>query len=186
MPLQKNLYFIALIPNNELKDRIKELKEEMKERFNSKHALNSPAHITLQMPYRRSENEENNMIQFLEDFAKHQKPFHVDLKGFGCFTPRVLFVKVYCHAPIIQLHMTLKEVLKNQLDFKEKDITTNIHPHMTTATRDLSKLEFHKAWPEFENRVFEASFEAKSLFLLKHNGKFWDINREFLFGKTSV
>lgn len=181
MSSQKNLYFIALIPHNELRDQIRELKEEMKERFSSKHALKSPAHITLQMPFRRTEKEEYNLIKTLKAFAKHQIPFHVDLKDFGCFTPRVLFVKVSNHSPIQQLHKTLKEVLKSQLDFVEKDLTTNIHPHMTTATRDLSKQEFHKAWPEFEKRVFEASFTAKSLFLLKHNGKCWDINKEFLF-----
>lgn len=182
MTSQKNLYFIALIPHNELRDRIRELKEEMKERFSTKHALKSAAHITLQMPFRRLEKEENNMMKTLEAFAKQQKSFHIDLKGFGCFAPRVLFVKVCYHSPIIQLHLTLKEVLKNQLDFKEKDLTSNIHPHITTATRDLSKLAFHKAWPEFDKRDFEASFVAKSLFLLKHNGNCWDINREFLFG----
>jgi len=40
---------------------------------------------------------------------------------------------------------------------------------------------FKKAWGEFKNFPFEAQFEAKSIFLLKHNGKNWDINRELKF-----
>jgi hypothetical protein len=52
---------------------------------------------------------------------------------------------------------------------------------MTIATRDLTEKAFEKAWPEYRPRIFQAGFIVKSLFLLKHNGKFWEINREFLF-----
>lgn len=175
------LYLIALIPPDELRDAIKGLKEEMKSRFNAKHALKSPAHITLQMPFRKIHSEEHRTIEALEQLATTQSPFAVGLSGFGCFTPRVIFVKVENHQPIVDLHANLNRVLAEELNFKPNEIMPTIHPHVTIATRDLTEIAFPTAWEEFKERAFNASFEANSLFLLKHNGKFWDIYREFHF-----
>ena len=68
---QKNLYFIAIVPNLSVRGLIKALKEEMKERFNAKHALKSPAHITLQMPFKRSQDFEVTLVNTLKAFANH-------------------------------------------------------------------------------------------------------------------
>jgi len=178
-----NLYLIALIPHEELREQIKALKEEMKEQFHAKHALKSPAHITLQMPFKRSEDSELHLINSLYEFAANQEAFRVELSGFDCFSPRVIFINLIDPEPIISVHAKLKKVLIGKMGFKKTDITQDMHPHVTIATRDLSVKNFKKAWLEFEKREFEASFLCKSLFLLKHNGKFWDIYREFLFKK---
>ena len=176
-----NLYLIALIPHHQLREQIRSLKEEMKVRFNAKHALKSPAHITLQMPFKRNTEHESLLIKALQYLALKQHTFNIDLADFGCFSPRVIFVKVKNHEPIIELHSNMKKVLSDDLSFKEDEVSKNIHPHMTIATRDLTENNFNKAWTEFEKREFKASFTIKSLFLLKHNGKNWDIYKEFLF-----
>jgi len=178
---RSNLYLIALIPHIELREQIKALKDEMKERFNAKHALKSPAHITLQMPFRYSNADEPHLIETLQKFAENQHAFSLNLSGFDCFSPRVIFVKVTEYEPMVLLHSKLKTVLSKKMDFEENAITQDIHPHMTIATRDLSVSNFKKAWKEYEKKEFEASFLSKSLFLLKHNGKSWDIYKEFFF-----
>ena len=178
----KELYFIAIIPGDEIREQVKLLKEEMRDRFGAKHALKSPAHITLQMPFRKEENEEDDIIRALELATEAISPFGVELNGFDCFSPRVLFVRVMNHEPVIRLHEHLKPCLKDKIGLEEKQIMNRIHPHMTIATRDLTEAAFYSAWPEFSSREFDASFTAKSIFLLKHNGKFWDIYREFPFG----
>lgn len=178
---QVDLYFIALIPHIALREQVKALKEEIKERFNAAKALRSPAHITLQMPFKSRKQDEPYLIDTLQEFATYQKKFIVKLSGFDCFSPKVIFIKVSDHEPIISVHTQLRKVLSDKMEFKENVLTQNIHPHMTIATRDLSVEAFGKAWGEFEKREFEASFLTKSLFLLKHNGKFWEIYREFLF-----
>ena len=182
---QKNIYFIAIVPNLSVRGLIKALKEEMKERFNAKHALKSPAHITLQMPFKRAQDFEVRLVNTLKAFASQQQAFKTELSGFGCFSPRVLFVKVNDHNPIAAICRDLKKVLSDTLDFKSDKITSKFHPHMTIATRDLSKLEFNKAWPEYEKRKFSSSFWANGISLLKHNGKHWEIHREFSFQKKS-
>lgn len=176
-----NLYFLALLPHPELREEIRNLKEEMKVRFNAGHALKSPAHITLQMPFKRSADDEPQLISALENFAVGQSSFSIFLSGFDHFSPRVIFVKVENPQPIIELHTKLNQVLIHQMNFQENNLSKEVHPHLTIATRDLHKAAFHQAWPEFQKRKFEASFQAKSLFLLKHNGKYWDIYREFFF-----
>jgi len=176
-----NLYLLALVPHIELLDEIEALKEEIKERFNAAHALKSPAHITLQMPFRRSVEDEPYLINTLQEFAAGQNALLIKLSGFDCFLPRVIFVKVIDHGPVISAHAQLKQALIDNMKFEEKEVTQNIHPHMTIASRDLDVEAFNKAWVEFEKREFKASFWAKSLFLLKHNGESWDIYREFLF-----
>jgi len=178
---KQNLYFIALIPHMELREQIDILKKEMQERFNAKHALKSPAHITLQMPFRIHKNAEVSLIEILEKAATNQNTFELKLSGFDCFSPRVIFVKVVNHDPIIPVHEKLICLLRENLELGEKVLSPNIHPHMTIATRDLSPENFKLAWNEFKNKVFEGSFLCKSLFLLKHNGKQWDIYREFQF-----
>ena len=176
-----NLYFIALIPNETLQQQVKELKEEMRDNYGAAHALKSPAHITLQMPFRRKKGDESKIIEVLQKFTSTRKSFQISLSGFDCFDPRVIFIKVLNHDPVKTLHTELKKVLAYDLDFGQKELRVRMHPHMTIATRDLNEKAFHKAWPKYQQREFEAEFEAKSIFLLKHNGKYWDVFKEFLF-----
>ena len=181
MTSEKSLYLIALVPDEDLRAGIRSLKEEMKRRFGASHALKSPAHITLQMPFRRPSSFEPELCQSLESLANRQGVFELPLKGFDCFPPRVLFVKVQNQQAVQSLHSQLQKVLKETFGFSEQELGFRFHPHMTIATRDLTQEAFRKAWPEFADRTFEAIFQVKSLFLLKHNGKTWDCHREFPF-----
>lgn len=181
--MEKRLYLIALVPPEDLRNQVRELKEEMKNRFEASHALKSPAHITLQKPFRRPDSEEAEMSEILENFAERQHSFPIELQGFGSFSPRVIFVKIKDHEPIEAVHHSLQNILAENLQFSEKELMPKIHPHMTIATRDLKPRAFQNAWPEFRQREFQSRFEAKSLHLLKHNGKTWDFHKEFFFGK---
>ena len=185
MPNQQinQLYFLALVPDKELRAKVKTLKEEINDKYNASHALKSPVHITLQMPFRRNKNPEQTIIQTLESFSKEQTSFEILLEGFDCFAPRVIFVRIKNHNPIISLHKKLNKVLRDRLAFNSKVLTHQLHPHMTIATRDLSEEAFGLAWPLYETKKFSASFKAKSFFLLKHNGQHWNIYKEFPFGK---
>ncbi|MCU0458286.1 MAG: 2'-5' RNA ligase family protein [Bacteroidales bacterium] len=175
------LYFIALIPGKELRDRVRAVKERMKAVYNAGHALKSPAHITLQMPFRWNSREEPVIIAALEKLALGERSFKTGLNGFGCFPQRVIFIKIENHEAIRSLHGRLKKVLKGDLGFPGTEIMNDVQPHITVATRDLTKDAFREAWPAIQHEEFRGSFEVNSLFLLKHNGKSWDIYKEFPF-----
>lgn len=181
MAPEKSLYLIALVPDADLRARIRSLKEEMKQRFGASHALKSPAHITLQMPFRRPASFEPELNRALESLAGEQAVFELSLNGFDCFPPRVLFVKISNPDPVSHLHSQLQKALKEDLGFSQGERGFRFHPHMTIATRDLTAEAFREAWPEFSGRSFEASFRVKRLSLLKHNGKTWDVYMEFPF-----
>ncbi len=179
--MSKKIYFISIVPPEEIRKKIKSLKEEMRERFHAKHALKAPAHITLQMPFRRDVSFEDKLIPELKKFAAKQQSFEIHLNGFDCFEPRVIFVKITNHNPVQALYSNLRDRLIDTLKFDPDKLKDEIHPHMTIATRDLKKAFFYEAWDEFKNRAFVDTFRTNSITLLKHNGKDWDIYKEFLY-----
>lgn len=179
-----DLYFIAIIPYSELRERIRKVKERMKAEYGAGHALKSPAHITLQMPFKRSPEDETSISGALRRFVTGEQYFTVDLDGFGAFAPRVIFIKIPEPEAVRALHSRLKQVLMTELHFSPAEIMKDVQPHITVATRDLAKEAFSEAWPELQNEEFKASFDVQSIFLLKHNGRNWDILEEFPFGNN--
>jgi 2'-5' RNA ligase len=177
-----DLYFIALVPYRELREEMRKIKERMKSEYGAGHALKSPAHITLQMPFKRSSEDETLISETLRRFVTGEKSFTVDLDGFGAFAPRVIFIKISEPEPVRALHSRLREVLMTELQFSPAEIMKDVQPHITVATRDLTKEAFSEAWPELQKEVFKASFDVRSICLLKHNGRNWDILEEFPFG----
>jgi 2'-5' RNA ligase len=177
-----DLYFIAIIPYSELREKIRKIKERMKSEYGAGHALKSPAHITLQMPFKRSSEDETLISEALRKFVTGEKFFTVDLDGFGAFAPRVIFIKISEPEPVRALQSRLKKVLMTELHFSPAEIMKDVQPHLTVATRDLTKEAFSEAWTELQKEEFKALFDVNSVFLLKHNGRNWDILEEFPFG----
>ncbi len=88
------LYFIALVLPPPLDEEVTRLKEHFRDHYNSKAALRSPPHITLHMPFKWKEKREQELISALQKFCTGRKSFEVELKNFGCFPPRVIFIDV--------------------------------------------------------------------------------------------
>lgn len=176
-----NLYYIAILPTPEISEEILALKHIFKTEFGASHALKSPAHITIQMPFRRHCTFQNDLSVFLKEFSSQQHPFPIALDGFGHFNKKVIFVKVQDQPLLYNLKAKLSEGLRIGLNFQKNELNFKFHPHMTIATRDLTYDNFLMAWKIFENRKYTAYFEANALSLLKHNGKFWEIIENFAF-----
>lgn len=181
---KSELYFIALVPHDKLRNEIRAVKERMRSEYGAGHALKSPAHITLQMPFKRDGRDEPEISAALRRFAFGEESFTIDLDGYGCFAPRVIFIRITNPEPVRALHRRLKTVLAGDLNFDRTGIMSEVQPHITVATRDLTKESFADAWPEMKDEEFRGSFSVHSLFLLKHNGKNWDILEEFPFGNN--
>lgn len=179
------LYFLAIIPSEEISKRIKSLKLEIAEKYEAKHALKLPAHITLQIPFKIPETKEGKLIDILESFAKNQKSFPVNLKDFGRFGQKVIFINIEEHKEIISLHADLQGILHKNFSLKKNETFSKIHPHITLATRDLHHKQFPKAWADFKKRDFIDSFKVKSFSLLKHDGKAWHRHRDFTFNQQA-
>jgi len=172
--MTNQLYLIAFIPPNPLRDKIQQLKLEVKEKFNSSHSLNSPPHITLLNPFRIAENMEDKLESLLKDFAREFEPFKIQLNDFSTFPPRVVFIDVKKSESLNVIQQKLEQAARSKPDmFSYNYQQREYHPHITLAFKDLTKSNFYKAWDEFEGREFDEDFIADRFHLLKHNGEKW-------------
>lgn len=181
-----SLNFLALLPPIRLSEEINELKQEFAKKYNSKRALRLPAHITLVPPFRLTEDRSGELFATLEDFCKKFSEMKVSLKDFGAFPPRVIFIEVSNPEEIRPFRDQLLTILRNFLPGEEINKGRAFRPHITLATRDLSRQNFYPAWKEFEHRSFEAHFSVAGLFLFRHNGKTWDNKTEFKFQNEEI
>lgn len=178
-------YFIALVPPSPLYDDALRFKNYFRDQYNSKASLNSPPHITLHMPFRWKEAKEKDLVDALTRFARGRESFKVQLLNFNAFAPRVIFIDVVTSEQLNSLSKELHRFCKRELNlFNAAYKDQAFHPHMTLAFRDLKKPMFVRAWEEFQERKFSAAFDVENIVLLKHNGKVWDVFKEFDFGDT--
>jgi len=133
------------------------------------------------MPFKKHPTDEFELINHLNEFVIGKKSFEIELNGYSHFSTNVLFIKIENHFNLINLQTDLRNFLIDKLNFSKQEIQKTFHPHLTLATRDLTIELFAKIWPQFKNKDYKSKFLVDSIFLLKHNGKYWNIFKEFNF-----
>jgi 2'-5' RNA ligase len=182
MTSSKRLFFIALLPPPEIQSEITQIKQYFSHNYESRHALKSPPHITLQPPFKWSISDLNTLEQCLISFTQQQGSFAMTLSGFNAFPPRVIYVDVVKTVELMNLQTHLTTHLENILDLSNNNAKSRpFAPHMTVAFRDLTRKNFRAAWSEFQHKPIQYEFIANQLTLLVHTGKHWQIQQEFPF-----
>ena len=172
----ERLYFIAIVPPAKIQDEITQLKHLVAERFNSKHALRSPPHITLHMPFKWKDQKLEKLIEAMKLINLGLVPFDIELKRFNFFEPRVVYVDVIQNEMLGQLQEKVVSVCRKELKLNNADYKNRgFHPHVTIGFRDLRKPKFYEAKDYFEEKEFTIQFKAESVKLLKHDGHKWSI-----------
>ena len=173
--MKEALYFLAILPPKEIRDEVWEFKELAFEKFETKASLNSPAHITLHMPFKWKIKKEELLLSKLSEFSFGNFPFQVELNGFDFFSPRVIFINVGENSHLENLQKELSKYIRLELNIFNSDYKSRpYHPHMTIAFRDLKKSIFPLAEDYFSKKPYQANFSANQFSLLKHNGKEWE------------
>jgi len=167
------MYFIAILANEEIAREADRHKQFMLERFGCKVALRSPPHITLIPPFNMKEDLKANLVKAMDQFGLAHSHFHFEVKDFGSFPPRVIFINVILNEALRELHTSIEDHLTAEGQFPIKKETRPYHPHITIATRDLDKKDFHKAWPHFSHLSFYASQEVAGIVLLESSQAGW-------------
>jgi 2'-5' RNA ligase len=177
---KQKLYFIALIPPSPIYEEALEKKNYFKQTYNSKASLNSPPHITLHMPFRWKEHKEDELADTISGFMKKFDPVKVCLDNYGAFPPKVIFINVAKSEALENMQRNVQRFCKKELNlFNANYKEQPFHPHLTLAFRDLKKPNFIKAWDDFSRKEYKAEFIADKIALLKHNGKVWQVFKEF-------
>ena len=173
------MFFLALLPPPELQAKLTAIKQEFATRFASQHALKSPPHITVFPPFRWP-LAGIDRLECLAELARQHAPLGIPLSGFGAFAPRVIYARPLKVPALLALHRELQIFLAERFDLVDPMAKKRpFSPHVTLAFRDLSEANFRAAWPEFEARSLQAEFVATELTLLQHNGRHWEIAREW-------
>ena len=175
-------FFIALLPSQAIQDYANEVKQVFVDRYNSRAALKSPPHITLQPPFEWRTAAHSNLSETLSEFAAQFAPIPITLSGFGAFVPRVVYINVIKSAALLTLQAALMHRLEESLGIVNLSAKTRSYaPHMTVGFRDLTPENFRTAWAEFQSQPLELEFTATHLTLLQHDGHRWRVDAEFPF-----
>ncbi len=176
----KQRFFIALLPPQEVQDDVNEIKQIFADRYGSRAALKSPPHVTLQPPFDWLSEDLPTLMQALSEFASRQAPVPMELSGFGAFVPRVIYINVVKTPELLDLQAKLMAYMETTLGIVDPvSKTRSFEPHMTVGYRDLTKQNFWVAWAEFQYQPLKANFQVLNLTLLIHDGKRWNICKEF-------
>lgn len=180
MDNSKRRFFFALLPPQEIQDYANEVKEYFAQNYNSRKAQNSPPHITLQPPFEWHLDNVPLLEQTLSTFAETQTSVPIILNGFGAFVPRVIYINVASTPELMSLQGDLMAQMEDSLGIVDSVSKTRpFAPHMTVAFQDLTKQNFRAAWPEFQHRELKFKFTVSQLTLLIHDGKRWNVSKNF-------
>lgn len=172
--MSEGLYFIGIAPPEDIQKEISELKHEVANKFGSRHALNSPPHITLHMPFKWKDKRRHELLKAMQEINCVTKPIEIELKDFGFFEPRVVFVSVAENEKLDKLQKAVVEIARKVLKLDNAVYKNQpFHPHVTIAFRDLKKKIFFEAKQYFRGRKFDEKFKVERVELFKHDGKKW-------------
>ncbi|MFB6275341.1 MAG: 2'-5' RNA ligase family protein [Halothece sp.] len=178
----QQLCLIALLPPQAVQDEANAIKDHFAKVYQSSHAQKSPPHITLQPPFKWAKDQIAQLKTTLKQFSHRQPAIPVTLSGFGAFPPRVIYIHVEKTPEILAVQKALMDHLEQQLDLVDSTAKSRpFVPHMTVAFKDLTKSNFRKAWPVYQDKPFNYEFTIHELTLLLHNGKRWEIEEGFPF-----
>jgi len=171
------MYFLALVCDPSLEEKVLQLKYQMRDRYGCVTALRSPAHITLVAPFWLDEPKEGELYKALDVFDSDIGSLQIELNGFSHFNRKVLFIQVIENPGLEELKNQVTDHFINQFgDVIKRDLRP-FHPHITIANRDLKPGDFLKAWEQYSRKTFKEHFEANTISLLKLSPGKWDVVR---------
>jgi 2'-5' RNA ligase len=176
---KENLYFVAIIPPQEICEEITTFRQDFAQQYNSRTALKVVPHITLKAPFKLMSDAHSQIVSWFKNLAINEEPFKIELKNFGAFHNKykpVVFVNPEITQPLAQLQ---KEILKSFLDYfpfvQIPEVEFKFKPHITVAYRDLQPEEFFKAWQVYKTKEYHGEFLVENFHLLQHDTRKWNI-----------
>lgn len=166
-------YFIAIVPDGNLQDGATKVKEGLKDAFNLKYALKSPAHVTVKMPFSWNEAKENDLIDKVGAFLKDKTGFSLVFDGFGRFGKRVIYIKVKPNEQLNLIQAELAEYCKRELNLVKELSDSNYTPHMTVAFKDIKEKRFDEYWSFIKSQKIKIAYDVKSFSILKRIDGRW-------------
>ena len=178
-------YFIGLLLPPAFESQFTKLKQGIAAQFQVKYALQSPAHLTLKMPFRYKEAKERELGLRLTTLLETQVPFHLHLAGIGHFGRRNIHQQVTPSESLVQLQTTLRGFCKRSLHLVEELSDRNFQPHVTLAYKDLKPTHFEEVLAFARKNTVHGEFLVEQAYLLKKVEGRWKAVSPLIFGGNS-
>jgi 2'-5' RNA ligase len=160
-----NEYLLVLSPQQELAEKIMNIKNQFSKDYKTAVAKTTWPHITL-VNFVTWEMMEEKLLQRLQAIAMGITPFKVELKDYGSFPSHTIFINVISKLPIQNLVRELKTAQRLMKLNNENKPHFIDEPHLTIC-RKLKPWQYEQGWLEYSQRNFTGRFIADSMLLLK-------------------
>lgn len=177
-------YFIGLLLPPAFESQFNKLKQGIAAQFLVKYALQSPAHLTLKMPFLYKEAKERELVVRLITLLETQAPFQLQLAGIGHFGRRNIHQQVAPSESLVQLQTTLRSFCKRSLHLVEELSDQNFQPHVTLAYKDLKPTHFEEVLAFAQKNAVNAEFLAEKAYLMKKVDNRWQAIAPLIFGNS--
>ena len=163
-PLQ-NEYLLILIPHEELCSKIKYISEEFSKKYKTPFIFYEKPTITLSR-FKQSDLLEDKIINHLQNAAKENVPFKIELKNFSSYPTHSIFINIESK---LQVKNLIKEIrtVQRVMRFDKFNKPHFLDDPNITIARKLLPWQYEKAWLEYSNLEFTGRFMANSMSLLK-------------------
>lgn len=178
-------YFIGLLPPPALETSLHQVKADLKAHFQVKYALQSPAHLTLKMPFRYKEGKEQELVIRFTSLLEEQQSFSLQLKGIGHFGRRNIHHQLAPSSPLLELQKRLRGFCKRYLHLAEELSDRNFQPHLTLAYKDLKVVHFEEVLAFAKKNAVSDDFLVDRAYLLKNVEGRWKVLAPLIFGKSA-
>lgn len=157
-------YQLIIKPHEVLQEKIKKIKKEIHDKYNSSFIPNRNPVILLARFYSFQMMEEK-IIHHLKVSAMGTSAFRVNLKDYGTYPSHTLFVNTETKVPLQRLVKEIKTV-KRLMKSPEKEPFFNNDFNIPLAI-NLKPYQYEKLWQEFQQKPFTGHFIADNMLLLK-------------------
>ena len=147
------------------------------DKFNLEAGLHQPPHVTIKPPF-----EVDDVVpyqNYLDELCEKIKPFDVHLKGFNCFSNKVIYLDVQHNPRLYDIYETIFKDIKDKYDPElERD---NMIFHGTLAYDDIEEETFNKAYEYLKENYqpdFKVTVKKIGLFCQLYDGGEWIIIKQ--------
>ena len=159
-------YLLVLNPHEELRNRIRKVKQEFYDVYKASSAIGGKPHITL-ANFLQYELMEERLVNRLNIIAMGFHPIKVELRDYGSFPSHTIYINVVSKLPIQSLVKEIRHDAQRLMKLNDDNKPHFIlEPHLTIA-RKLQPWQDEKGWLEYSHKHFTGRFIADGMLLLK-------------------
>jgi len=160
-------HLLVINPSKDVTEKVKEEKQKFKRAYNDSTMVIGQPHITI-AAFLAKEQMEPTLIPWIQNICNVHSRFHVLLRNFSGFMPHSIYVQVQNEQPFKQLAKSMNALNYFICANECPPLKMKPKPHLTIARR-LSEETYFKALPIYRQRLFQQSFTATELTLIKRS-----------------